>query len=801
MIDDLRQAWRGLRAMPLVAAVIVASLALGIGANTTVFSWLQMVRWKPLPGVADAATLQTLEARADNGVYLGTSWAAFTDIAPRVRGFAWLIASRPTPVTVGEVPQVERATALLVSGNYFDALQQAPAAGRLLATSDARVPGREPVAVIAHDYWRTHFGAAPSAIGSRLRINGQTVVIVGVAPPRFQGTTLGLAFDLWLPATMAGVLVEGSRELVDRSQRGYTVLGRLGDGVTPAAARQELDVLLRDLARAHPETDGGVRAELHAFTDPPRGPQRMINGALALLQGLMLLVLAAVCGNVANLLLARASVRQHDFGVRLALGAPRIRIARIVLFEALLLAAAGTAIGVALALWGTQAVRAGEISGAMPIRFQTAIDGVGLAVAIGLGVLGAALAAATPAWLLTRMDPQEALRTAVRRAARSALRETLMGIQVALALLVLVIAGLFFQRFQEGRGLDPGFRAEGVVLAAYDRTGQDTAPERNRQFATRVLAALRAIPGVEAAALASSVPLDIHGLPSRAFVLEGRPAADTPERALANVVTPGYLATMGIRLVDGSDFAALDDATAPPQVVVNQAFVARHAPGETVIGRRLISGDRAYVIVGVARTTTSDAFGEAPTPLVLYSYRDRAQASAEMHVRVRPGREAAVGAAVRRAVAALDPGLPVFDARTLPEHIARNLVLRRVPARMFLVLGPLLLMLAAIGVYAVVDYGVSQRTAEIALRLALGASARGVVGRIVGETLAVVAIGAGAASLLAVAVDLHLVRGGARDAPVLLGVPLLLLAVSAAAAWWPARRASRVSPARVLRAR
>ena len=260
MMDDLRQAWRGLRAMPLVAAVIVLSLGLGIGANTTVFSWLQMVRWKPLPGVADAATLQTLEARAENGVYLGTSWAAFTEIQPRVRSFAWLVASRGTPVTIGAAPQVERAAALLVSGNYFDALRLAPAAGRLLSPSDARAPGREPVAVIGHDYWRTHFSAAPSAVGSRLRINGQTVVIVGVAPPRFQGTTLGLVFDLWLPATMAPVLVEGSRELVDRSQRGYTVLGRLGDGVTPAAARQELDVLLHDLARAHPDTDGGVRS-------------------------------------------------------------------------------------------------------------------------------------------------------------------------------------------------------------------------------------------------------------------------------------------------------------------------------------------------------------------------------------------------------------------------------------------------------------------------------------------------------------------------------------------------------------
>jgi predicted permease len=437
----------------------------------------------------------------------------------------------------------------------------------------------------------------------------------------------------------------------------------------------------------------------------------------------------------------------------------------------------------------------------MPIRFQTGIDGVGLAVAVGLGVLGATLAALAPAWLLTRMDAQEALREAVRRASRSALRETLMGVQVALSLLVLVVAGLFFQRFKEGTGLDPGFRAEGVQLAAYDRTGRDTAAARNRQFASEVLTAVRALPGVQAAALAASVPLDIHGLPSRGFTLAGGNGSRPPERALANVVTPGYLAAMGIRLVAGSDFAALDDAAAPPQVIVNEAFVARHAPGEAVIGRRLISNGEAYLIIGVASTSTSDAFGEPPTPLVLYSYRDRPLASAQMHVRVGPGREAAIAPAIRKAIATLDPTLPVFDVRTLPEHIARNLVLRRVPARMFLVLGPLLLALAAVGVYAVVDYGVSQRTAEVAVRLALGASPAVVIRRIVTETLAVVAIGVGAASLVAVAVDLHLVRGGTRDVPVLVAVPLLLLTVGAVAAWVPARRAGRVSPAHVLRAR
>jgi hypothetical protein len=309
------------------------------------------------------------------------------------------------------------------------------------------------------------------------------------------------------------------------------------------------------------------------------------------------------------------------------------------------------------------------------------------------------------------------------------------------------------------------------------------------------------MPGVDAVALASSVPLDIHGLPSRGFVVEGRmrPRAD-PDQALSNVVTPGYLETMGIPLLAGTDFASLDDTVAPPEVIVNDAFVRRYLDGGEAVGRRLTARGVSHVIVGVAGTSVSDAFGEPPTPVVLYSYRDRSPAFAQLHVRTRPGMETAIAATVRRVVADLDATLPVFDVRTLPEHIAKNLVMRRVPARMFLVLGPLLLVLAAIGIYAVVDYTVAQRTSEIGLRLALGARPQQVVGQIVRETLGVVALGAGGASLVAVMVDLHLVRGGMRDVPVLVGVPMLLMAVGAVASWLPARRASRVEPAGVLRA-
>jgi predicted permease len=801
MLIDVLHAWRSLRAMPLVSLVVIASLAIGIGANTVVFSWLQMVRWKPLPGVAAAASFQIIEPRDHNGVYVGTSWRDYLDFQERLRSFEWLLAFRMTPVSVGEAAQVERAAGLFVSGNYFSSLGLHPAAGRLLGPEDAAAPGGLPVVVISFDYWKNRFAGAASAIGATIRVNGETLSVVGVAPDRFQGTTLGLAFDMWLPATMAGVIVKGSRELDDRSQRGYVAMGRLRPAVPQPAAREELDAVMRELAREYPESHRNLRAEMLPFVSPPRGPQRMIGAALALLQALMFLVLVAVCGNTANLLLARASVRQREFGVRLALGASRWRAAGLLLLEALMLALAGAAVGTVLAIWGTQALRAGQISGALPIRFQTDIDGYGMAVALSLGVLSAILASAAPAWFMARMNPQQALRAGTRHASRSPLRQTLMGIQVALALFVLVVAGLFFQRFQESSDTDPGFRAEGVLLAAYDLTGRGTDQAGNRRFAARVLDGLRGGPGVESVALAGSIPLDIHGLPSREFALEGRAQLEAdPDRALSNVVTPGYLQTMGIPLLAGTDFTPLDDTAAPPQVIVNDAFVRRFLEGGEAVGRRLQSRGVSYVIVGVARTSVYDAFGEPPPPLVMYSYRDRPLAAAEVHVRTAAGAEAATTAAIRRVVSDLDATLPVYDVRTLSDHISRNLVLRRVPARIFLVLGPLLLILAAIGIYAVVDYTVAQRASEIGLRLALGARIQQVVRQIVLESLGVVALGACGASVIAAVVDMHLVRGGARDIPVLVTVPILLIGVGAVACWLPARRAGAVDPAEVLRA-
>jgi predicted permease len=374
-----------------------------------------------------------------------------------------------------------------------------------------------------------------------------------------------------------------------------------------------------------------------------------------------------------------------------------------------------------------------------------------------------------------------------------------MGVEVALALAVLLAAALFWRSFAEGRDADPGFKRDGVLLANYDYSGRNIGAAAARDFAARLLERLRAVPGVDSAALATAVPLDIHGLPLRAFTIEGRPSTTrSPDQALSNTVTPGYLRTMGIPILLGDDFADLRDTSLPPQVIVNEEFVRRFIANGEPIGRRVENRGTSYFVAGVARNSTNESFGEAPSPVVYFSYRDRPSDRGEIHLRTRSGAESLLAPELERVVRDLDPSLPLYDVRTLNEHVEKNLFLRRIPARMFVVLGPLLLLLAAIGIYAVVAYAVSQRTTEIGVRMALGATSMRVVSQIVGESLRVVAAGAMVAWFIAVFIAMHLVRGPI-DRVVFGGVPLALFLVAAFASWLPARRATSVDVMTALR--
>ena len=784
--------------MPVVAVVIVASLAIGIGVNAAVFSWIQAVILKPLPGVPDAGGFYSVEARAETGSYPGVSWLEYHDLRQRLRAFPELLAFRMMPLSVGEPGRTRRGYGLLVSDNYFSALELRPALGRFFRADEATIPGREPVIVVSHEYWRTHLGAAADIIGQTIRVNDSRLTIIGVAPERFQGTVISLSFDLFVPATLAPTLFPGSRELADRGQRGYTVLGRL-PSVPLAQARAEVDQAMLELGRLYPETNATMRGEISSFWQATRGPQRMLASAIVMLQGVLLALLLAVCANTANLLLARASARHREMGVRLALGAGRWRIIRLLLIENVMLATVGALLGALIAAWATEALRAVPIITAFPVKFQTTLGGSGLTFAMLLGVACGVIFGIVPALQLAGVNPQAALHSGARTAGKSGLRNVLMGAEVGLALVVLLAAALFLRSFTETREADPGFKREGVLLAAYDFAGRTVDGGFARDFADRVLDRVRALPEVESAAIALSMPLDIHGLPMRPFSLEGRARSSAAsDVALTNTVTPGYFATMGIPLRTGSDFTDLGDKTTPAQAVVNEEFVRRFLGGGEPIGRRLESRGTSYMIAGVVRNMLNDSFSEGATPVIYLSYRDRPVARGEIHVRTRAGSETLLAPQVERVVRDLDPELPLYDVRTLTEHVEKNLFLRRVPARMFVVLGPLLLLLAAIGIYAVVAYSVSQRTKEIGVRIALGATPNGLVRRILAETLRVVATGAMVGWAIAIFINLHLVRG-----PIYLsvfgGVPALLLLVAAIACWVPARRAATVDPMVALR--
>jgi putative ABC transport system permease protein len=799
-LGDLRNAGRTISRMPGLATVTIVSLAIGIGVNTTIFSWIQMILFEPMPAVTGAASFLLVEPRTETGGYPGASWMEYRDLQTQVPALRDVVASQMVPFNVGERGQTERTHGQLVSGNYFSALGLKPAIGRFIRPEEAERPGTEPVIVISYDYWQTRFHGAPEAVGQKVRVNERDLIVIGVAPRGFQGTMLPLKFELWVPATMAPALLGGTRDLEDRSIRAFSLIGMLRPGATREEAQAEFSTAMAQLARDYPEASAGIGGEILPFWNGPRGPQRLLISGLAILQGVMLLLLLAVCGNTANLMLARGSTRQREMAVRMALGAGRGRIASLVLSENMVLAFLGASLGAAIAVWGTTALRVAPMIGAFPILFPTRVDGFTLAFAVLLGAACGLLFSAAPAVHLARLDPQEGLRSSSNTPPRSRARKVLMGAEVGLAMVVLIAAALFLQSFRSARQTDPRFRPEGVLLAAYDLSGRNPDETSEREFAARLLERLRSLPDVEAAAMATNVPLDLHGIPARPFTVQGRVRTEPgKDRAISNTVTPGYFKVMGIPLVEGNDFAEMGDRAAPPQAIVNEEFVRRYLNGADALGRRLQTRAGSFSIIAVARNSVYDAFGEPAQPAVYLSYRDRPQDQGEIHLRTRSGNETALTSEARAVLRDLDPMLPLYDVRTFAQHIERNLYLRRIPARMFAVLGPLLLGLAAIGIYAVVSYAVARRTREIGVRLAFGATSGRVVLQIIRENLGGITWGAAIGWVLALLISVRVIAKGAVNFPVFIGVPAILLGVAALACWIPARRATRIDPMAALR--
>jgi predicted permease len=805
LLQDLRFGFRSLRKNLGLTAVAVVSLGAGIGAMTTIFTWLNSFVLNPLPAVPAYGRVIVAHTRAPEGGTWSVSWPDYVDWRAGAKSAdfaAWdmmQLGLRDGPA------QAERAWGDMVSGNYFEVLQVKAAFGRVLRIQDEQ--SHAPVVVLGNSYWRRRFAADSGVVGRIITLNGSSFTIVGVAAPRFGGSYSGMDVHMYLPITAAPLLMpDGSQLLQDRQRRSFDVVGRLKPGVSVAQAEGELDPLARRAGVA-----GGLAQPLgavvqrHADVDAP-GALRPLFGALLGVAGLVLLI---ACANVANLLLARAVARRREIAVRIAVGASRVRLVRQLLTESMTLGGLAGALGVALSLWGREGFFAMLPVVPYPIGIDFSLDGRVLAFAILVTVLTALAFGLVPSLQASKPDLVPTLKDEIGegRGGRGRLQAALVMAQVALSLITLVSAGLFVRSLKVARSIDTGMSGlDRVLIVGTDlRLTGIKSDSVGVSIVKGLLERVRALPGVEAAAVARFVVLSPSPLPTTAAEVEGYVAR--PEESMSisqNIVSGEYFRTTGIRLLEGRVIGDADVAGNAPVVVVNEAFTRKYLAGRPAIGARVrMGGDTWLSVVGVVATTKVNSFEENPTPMVYRVYGQRfATPSFTLHVRT-AGDPFALTAAVRSAFHEVSADLPFLDPRNMAEFTSIQYFLQETGAIILSAVGILALLLASIGIYATMAYAVSRRVREIGVRLALGAARADVVRLVLGRSMRLTGYGLliGLVGALGVGQALRtmLYGVGPRDPVTFAGVGLILLAVALAASWLPARRAARVDPMIALR--
>ena len=791
MTSYLRSALRALRARPAFTATVVLTLALGIGANTAIFSVVNGVLLRGLPYPQPERLIAAFTTYKDFG-HSGTSLPDYLDWREGAARAVDLAAVANASVTVTGDGAPELATGAAITGNYFKVLGVTPALGRAFGPDDER--GTQRLVVLGHDYWKRRFAGRADVLGRALTLNGMPYTVVGVAPAHVEYPS---EVELWLPL----------RTDTTRSRRAefLAVIGRLQPGATLEQARGAVADVVTRLRRQYPETNGPLLSSdvlsLHEqLVGDVRRPLLVFMGAV----GLVLLV---ACANVANLLLVRAAAREREVAIRSALGAGRGAILGQLLVESLLLGLAGGALGLALAAGGVAALRRSQFD-ALPRLAEVAVDGRVLAFTLLLGLATGALFGVVPALRLTADGVQGTLRAGGRgltgAASARRIRSALVLAEVAMACVLLVGAGLLLRSFAELQRVRPGFDAERVLTfrtslprARYERDDQLVA------FWDGVTARLRATPGVSAVAVTNTVPMGPVGYLS--FTIEGRtPETDRVEDVQPYVVSHDYFRALRVPLVRGRVFREGDAPGAPRVAVVNEEAVRRFFKGRDPIGARITLGDTAdyMTIVGVVADVKQEAIGAKPYPQ-LYGVASQFPRRAMAVVVRTSGEPQAVAQAARRAVTALDPALPVYSVQTLEERVAGTVARPRITAVLVATFGGAALLLAAVGIYGVVSYTVAQRTRELGIRMALGASTPNVMRLVVGQGMAPAALGvvAGLAGAWALSRTIaSLLYGVGATDPATFGTTALFLGgVALAAAYLPARRATRVSPTVALR--
>lgn len=819
LVQDLRYAFRTLKHNPGFATVAVVTLGLGIAASTTVFSWVDTVLLRPITGVRNTQELVVLEGIAPDGGRL----AQFTH--PDFRAFqqgltvaSGVVAAHTSFFTIGSSDHAGRALGEAVSANYFTVLEVKPFLGRLfLPEEDRDAPGVYPIAVISHRLWTSQFGADPGVVGRTVRINGHPLTVIGITPADFRGTFGGAAFDVWVPLSMIveiGALNTWAAD--DWNARFLDVIVRLKPGVTIEEAREEAGVIASRIAADHPDTHKGISARMVPLWQASYGLQATLREPLYLLMVVCVLVLVIVCANVANLLMARAISRQREFGVRMALGASRGRVVQQLLLEVLLLAGAGAIFGALLAAWlGKSLYRVlpslePAIRAALDPLMHVAPSPNVLAFTALISLSAAMLTTLLPAFSISRVGIIETLKEGGRsgtsgvRSHRT--RAALVVLEVGLAALALCGAGLAVRSFQRFATLNPGFDSRNVLVAHFYLSTEGYSLNQEKQFCRNLRLRLEAAPVIQQVSYADSVPLSILGMGSDRVEVEGFLRDQGGVISLPrSIVAPGYFNLMHIPLLAGRDFTEQDDVNTLPVIIINQTFARKYFAGKDPIGRRVRVSDTWSTVVGMVKDSKYRNPPEAPTPFFYGPFRQIYYSGYTPFFYIRTSGDVEdARAALRREAAALGMTSGLYDMAPLSDYMQGGLFAERIVAGLLAVLGMLGLALAAVGLYSVMAYAVSERTHEFGIRMALGAQRRELLGLVLwkGLVLAIPGLVAGVAAAMAGA---HLVSSKLNlpfsfsEPSVFTLVALALVFVTLMASYVPARRATKVDPMTSLR--
>jgi macrolide transport system ATP-binding/permease protein len=809
LAQDVRFSARTLRRAPGYAIIVIACLGLGIGANAAVFSWMDGILLHPYPGVAKQEQLLAVANTVKGSPDLDElSWLDFADLKTGTSSFSDFVVAKITSATLAGGDRAERLIGLLVSANYFDALGVRLRLGRGFSEGEDAGKGAHPVTVISYRFWQDHFASDRAVLGRTLSFNGVQHTIIGVTDKEFLGTFVGYAMQFWVPASQQAVFDPSGYRLDDRGARWVEGFARMKPGVSIERAQAEVSAVAARLETDNPNFDRGRSIRLFPLWQAPFDNAKTLQPTLRVMAIVGALVLLIVCANVANLLLVRSLGRRHEMTVRAAVGATRVRLVRQLVTEGLILAIAGATVGAVLAFASRNILgRFFAPRGGVTLVIAGTFDWRVVALSIAAGVVCTLLFAIVPALQVSRIDLAGALKSDSRLSTgghgRTRFRSGLVIVQVCLSFVLLVGAGLVLMSLSRQRSEDPGFAARGTVTTAVNLFAAGYDAPRARRFEDDLLRNLASLPGIQSVALARSTPFTTRPYENGQILVDGYEAArDEQPTADFNQVTPGYFRTMGIATRSGRDFTSADADTSRLVAIVSERFAAKYWPVTSPIGRRLQLNGRWMDVVGVVNDIKSRTMLKPPTPLVYVPLSQNPATAFGVFVRDTGG-TAAVAQEIVSGIHAIDPNVSPYEIVTMQEQVLRSTAAEQIAAALVGLFAGVAVLLAAVGIYGVIGYAVSQRAKEFSLRVAVGAAPSTLMRLVLGAGLRLTALGAimgAVVSLLSTRLLGDLLFGvSPRDPRALVCAFAAMVIACAIACFAPAWRAARSDPVIALR--